>query len=160
MGAVKAVVLLVIGTAGCAVFSDPLVDAVSNFSKASGIPAFFVAFAVTPFAISAGEVVSSFQFAKRKRSKNLSLTLSQIYGAVTLNNTLCLGIFLLIVHFKHLKWTYTSEVAVTVGATLIMSLIGLRSTKFRSWMAIPVALIYPLSVFIVWFLDYVVHLDD
>ncbi|KAK9819305.1 hypothetical protein WJX74_003436 [Apatococcus lobatus] len=113
-----------------------------------------------PFAISAGEVVSSFQFAKRKRSKNLSLTLSQIYGAVTLNNTLCLGIFLLIVHFKHLKWTYTSEVAVTVGATLIMSLIGLRSTKFRSWMAIPVALIYPLSVFIVWFLDYVVHLDD
>lgn len=31
--AVKAVVLLVIGTAGCAVFSDPLVDAVSNFSK-------------------------------------------------------------------------------------------------------------------------------
>ena len=31
--AVKAVLLLVIGTAGCAVFSDPLVDAVSNFSK-------------------------------------------------------------------------------------------------------------------------------
>lgn len=31
--AVKAVLLLVFGTAGCAVFSDPLVDAVSNFSK-------------------------------------------------------------------------------------------------------------------------------
>lgn len=46
--------------------------------QASSIPAFFVAFAVTPFAISAGEVVSSFQFAKRKRSKNLSLTLSQV----------------------------------------------------------------------------------
>ena len=46
------------------------------------------------------------------------------------------------------------------GATLVMSLIGLRSRKFRTWMAIPIALIYPLSVFIVWFLDYVVHLDD
>ncbi len=29
----KAVFLLVVGTAGCAILSDPLVDAVSNFSK-------------------------------------------------------------------------------------------------------------------------------
>ena len=31
--AINAVALLVIGTAGCAIFSDPLVGAVSNFSK-------------------------------------------------------------------------------------------------------------------------------
>lgn len=39
----------------------------------------------------------------------------QLYGAVTLNNTLCFGVFLLIVHFKRLTWTYTSEVATLVG---------------------------------------------
>lgn len=39
----------------------------------------------------------------------------QVYGAVTMNNTMCLGIFLLVVHSKHLRWTYTSEVLVTVG---------------------------------------------
>ena len=41
----------------------------------------------------------------------------QIYGAVTLNNTLCLGVFLLIVHYKRLTWTYTSEVAILVGVS-------------------------------------------
>ncbi|KAK9799325.1 hypothetical protein WJX73_002090 [Symbiochloris irregularis] len=158
--AAKAVFLLVAGTAGCAVISDPLVDAVSNFSTASGIPAFFVAFAVTPFAISAGELVSSLQFAKRKRSKNLSLTFSQIYGAVTLNNTLCLGVFLLIVHFKRLTWTYTSEVATLVGATLAVAGLGAATRSYRTWLAIPVALIYPLSIFVVWVLDYKLHLDE
>ena len=41
----------------------------------------------------------------------------QIYGAVLLNNTMCLGLFLLVVHAKHLRWTYTSEVFVTVGTS-------------------------------------------
>jgi hypothetical protein len=41
----------------------------------------------------------------------------QVYGAVTLNNTLCLGLFLLVVHYRQLEWVYTSEVLVTVGAT-------------------------------------------
>ena len=39
-----------------------------------------------------------------------------MYGAVTMNNTMCLGLFLLVVHAKGLQWTYTSEVLVTVGA--------------------------------------------
>ena len=42
-----------------------------------------------------------------------------MYGAVTMNNTMCLGIFLLVVHAKHLEWTYTSEVLVTVGEPII-----------------------------------------
>lgn len=45
---------------------------------------------------------------------------AQIYGAVTLNNTLCLGVFLLIVHYKQLTWTYTSEVATLVGVPLLL----------------------------------------
>ena len=41
---------------------------------------------------------------------------AQVYGAVTMNNTLCLGLFLLVIHLQDLPWTYSSEVAVTVGA--------------------------------------------
>jgi len=37
-------------------FADPMVDAVNGFSRASHIPAFFVAFIVTPFASNASEV--------------------------------------------------------------------------------------------------------
>ena len=40
----------------------------------------------------------------------------QVYGAATLNNTLCLGIFLLLVHVRGLRWEFTSEVIVIIGA--------------------------------------------
>ena len=48
-------------------FVSPQVDAVSGFSKASGIPAFFVSFIVTPFASNASELVTSLQFAMKKK---------------------------------------------------------------------------------------------
>jgi hypothetical protein len=38
----KAALLMLGGSLLVALFSDPLVDSVSNFSKASGVPAFFV----------------------------------------------------------------------------------------------------------------------
>ena len=41
---------------------------------------------------------------------------AQVYGAVTMNNTLCLGLFLLVMHIRTLPWTYSSEVITTVGA--------------------------------------------
>lgn len=39
----------------------------------------------------------------------------QVYGAVTMNNTMCLGLFLLVIYLKGLPWDYSSEVIVTVG---------------------------------------------
>ena len=32
----------------------------------------------------------------------------QVYGAATMNNTLCLGLFLLVMHIRTLPWTYSS----------------------------------------------------
>ena len=49
--------------------------------QASEIPAFFVAFCVTPFASNASELVSSLKFALRRRKKNISLTYSQVRSA-------------------------------------------------------------------------------
>ena len=43
----------------------------------------------------------------------------QVYGAATMNNTLCLGLFLLIMHIRDLPWRYSSEVITTVGAPLL-----------------------------------------
>lgn len=46
--------------------------------QASKIPAFYVAFVVTPYASNASELVSSLIFAMRKHKKNISLTFSQV----------------------------------------------------------------------------------
>lgn len=45
-------------------------------------------------------------------------TCMQVYGAATMNNTLCLGLFLLVMHIRELPWKYSSEVITTVGAPL------------------------------------------
>jgi hypothetical protein len=35
-----------------------------------------------------------------------------------MNNTMCLGLFLIVVHSRGLNWDFTSEVIVTVGEHL------------------------------------------
>ena len=102
-------------------FADPMVDAVGNFGKAAGIPPFFVAFVVTPFASNASEVVSSFLFASKKRKRTISLTYSQIYGAITMNNSLCLGIFLALVYARGLTWDFSAEVTAITATVLCMA---------------------------------------
>ncbi|CAL9126282.1 unnamed protein product [Musa textilis] len=46
----KAILLLLLGTALAAIFADPLVDAVDNFSIATSIPSFFMSFIAMPLA--------------------------------------------------------------------------------------------------------------
>eukprot|EP00884_Botryococcus_braunii_P018037 jgi/Botrbrau1/4917/Bobra.118_1s0030.1 len=154
----KQIVLLALtklagGVGLCAVFSDPLVDALSNLSGAIGVPAFFVAFILTPLASNASELVSSLKFAAQKRPRNISLTFSQVYGAVTMNNTLCLGLFLLVMYKQQLEWVYSSEVTVIVGSTLLVGLVGYSRVTFKTVWALPSLAIYPLSLLTVWGLD-------
>lgn len=74
----KAVMLLVLGSAIAAVFADPLVDAVDNFSSATSIPAFFISFIALPLATNSSEAVSAIIFASRKKFRSASLTFSEV----------------------------------------------------------------------------------
>ncbi|XP_024370568.1 sodium/calcium exchanger NCL1 [Physcomitrium patens] len=151
----KAICYLIAGAAVAAIFADPLVDAIGGFSKASGISPFFISFIATPLATNSSEAISSLIFAKRKRKKNISMTYSQIYGAVTMNNTLCLGIFLTIVYFRGLLWDFSAEISVIFFATFIMGTVAAFRTTFPLWMAFIGLALYPLSVGLVVFLDFV-----
>lgn len=51
--------------------------------QASGIPAFFVGFVLTPLASNASELLSSLKFAGRKQQRNASLTFAQVAGRCT-----------------------------------------------------------------------------
>ena len=99
-------------------FADPMVGAISDFGAAVGIAPFFVAFVIAPFASNASEVVSSILFAAKKRRRTISLTYSQLYGGITMNNTLVLGIFLALVHARGLTWDYSAEVATILAVVL------------------------------------------
>eukprot|EP00897_Mesotaenium_endlicherianum_P006020 jgi/Mesen1/5446/ME000271S04468 len=138
------------------VFADPMVDSITNFSTASGIPSFFVAFVVSPLASNASELVSSLLFAMKKKKKTISLTYSQVYGAITMNNTLCLGVFLILVYVRGIVWVFSAEVTVILVAVAVVGIIGGSRKTFPLWMGWLVLAVYPFSIALVAFLDYVV----
>eukprot|EP00850_Spirogloea_muscicola_P001311 SM000005S17108 [mRNA] locus=s5:191804:194416:+ [translate_table: standard] len=150
----RAALLLLFGASLVALFADPIVDAIGGLSTATGVPPFFVAFIITPLASNASELVSSLQFARGKRRRNISLTFSQVYGAISMNNTLCLGIFLGLVYARGLTWNFSSEVTVILFTILVLGVLGGSRTTIPAWVAFPVLALYPLSLGGVAALDY------
>ncbi|MCO5605797.1 hypothetical protein L7F22_059981 [Adiantum nelumboides] len=134
----------------------PLVDAVTDFSHASRIPSFFVSFVFLPIVSNASESISSIIFSSRTQQINISLTYSQIYGAVTMNNTMSLGTLLAIIYAQKLEWNFSSEVLIICLVTLIMGVLGLSKRVLQVWVSSLALLLYPLSIAIVFILDYIV----
>ncbi|EHA8589642.1 sodium/calcium exchanger NCL1 [Cocos nucifera] len=151
----KAILLLLLGTVIAAVFADPLVDAVDNFSLATNIPSFFISFIAMPLATNSSEAVSAIIFASRKKQRTSSLTFSEIYGGVTMNNTLCLAIFLALVYLRHLTWDFSAEVLIILVVCIVMGLFTSFRTTFPLWTCSIAYLLYPLSLVIVYVLDFV-----
>ncbi|CAN6482726.1 unnamed protein product [Victoria cruziana] len=151
----KSGMFLVLGTAIAAAFADPLVDAVDNFSSATSIPSFFISFIAMPLATNSSEAVSALIFASRKKQRTASLTFSEIYGAVTMNNLLCLAVFLALVYIRGLTWDFTAEVLIILIVVIIMGLFASFRTKFPLWTCYVAFLLYPLSLVLVYVFDYV-----
>ncbi|XP_024543095.1 sodium/calcium exchanger NCL2 [Selaginella moellendorffii] len=143
---VTATACLLGGMALACIFAAPLVDTIDDFSRASHIPAFFVSFVVTPIATSSSEVISSITFASKKQKRGISVTYSQLYGSVVLNNTLCLGLFLAIVAARGLVWDFSAEVLIMALATMAMGCVGGLFTTIPLFMAFGAFLLYPLSL--------------
>eukprot|EP00850_Spirogloea_muscicola_P018316 SM000166S02497 [mRNA] locus=s166:294860:298316:- [translate_table: standard] len=142
----KALLILLYGFCLVALFADPMVVAIGDFAKASNIPPCIVSFVAAPFASNASEVVSSLIFASKKRRPNVSLALGQVYGAITMNNTLCLAVFYFLIYLRGLDWQFPAEVAVICGSCLVVGGIAGSATTFKLWVALVVLLFYPLSI--------------
>ncbi|KAI3975411.1 hypothetical protein MKX01_004498 [Papaver californicum] len=151
---IKAGLLLLLGAAIAAAFADPLVDTVNNFSTATSIPPFFISFIVLPLATNSSEAVSALIFASRKKKRTASLTYSEIYGAVTMNNILCLSVFLALVYARGLSWDFSAEVLVILIVCVVMGLFTSFHTTFPLWTCSVAYVLYPFSLVLVYLLDY------
>ncbi|KAB2095713.1 hypothetical protein ES319_A01G058600v1 [Gossypium barbadense] len=152
---IKAVLMLLLGTLIAAAFADPLVDAVDNFSEATSIPSFFISFIALPLATNSSEAVSAIIFASRKKQRTASLTFSELYGAVTMNNVLCLSVFLALVYVRGLTWDFSSEVLVILIVCVVMGAFASFRTTFPLWTCSVAYILYPFSLGLVYVLDYV-----
>ncbi|KAK4398338.1 Sodium/calcium exchanger NCL [Sesamum angolense] len=150
---IKAVLLLILGTAIAAAFADPLVDAVDNFSNATKIPTFFISFIALPLATNSSEAVSAIIFASRKKLRSASLTFSELYGAVTMNNA-C--VYLSSWHLFMFEGSgFSSEVLVILIVCIVMGVFASIRTTFPLWTALLAFILYPFSLALVYVLDYV-----
>ncbi|EGG23641.1 hypothetical protein DFA_05775 [Cavenderia fasciculata] len=150
-------ILLAIGSVMVSVFSDPMVDVITDFGTKLDINLFFISFIVTPFCSNASELISSLIFASKKRKQNSSLTYSALYGSATMNNTLCLGIFFALVYFRDLTWEFSAETVTILFVTVCVGLIGSLKKTMKLYLAPLVLSLYPFSLVIVYLLETFAH---
>ncbi|RZR94205.1 hypothetical protein BHM03_00022866 [Ensete ventricosum] len=79
----------------------------------------------------------------------------QIYGGATMNNTLCLAVFLALVYVRHLTWDFSAEVLVILMVCIVMGIFTSLRTTFPLWTCFVAFLLYPLALVLVYVLDFV-----
>jgi len=155
---IKACTLLLVGTLICTFVSDPMVDVISCVGTKLNVSPFYISFVVTPLASNASEVIAGLVFARKKTVESISLTLATLHGAATMNSTLALCIFMSLVYFRNLSWSFSAEVITVLVVIFAVGLNGLRKTVYL-WQAILVGSLYPLSILLVYLLENVGGMD-
>lgn len=149
----KALALMLGGTAVVALFSDPMVNVITELGRLWNIPVFYISFVLTPFCSNASELVASLAFAAKKKVANTSMTYSQLYGATIMNNTMGLGIFYGLIAFRGLDWQYSSETLAILFVVLAVGIPGSIKKDFQLYWIFLNAPLYFLSLVLVFVLD-------
>ncbi|KAL4555094.1 hypothetical protein LXL04_037705 [Taraxacum kok-saghyz] len=151
----QALMLLVLGIAMLALLAEPLIHSVQNVSNSATIPSFFVSFVFVPLATNARAAVVAIQTASQRKERTTSMTFSEIYDGVFMNNVLGFSVLLAVVYFRGLIWHFTAELlSVFIVCIIVGMTAGFRS-KFPIWTAIVAYLLYPLSlIFVYLFADF------
>jgi Ca2+/Na+ antiporter len=149
----RAFTMLTIGTGLVLLFSDPMVDVLSETANRIGIPSFYVSFMLAPLASNASEVIASTYYAQKKTSKSITISLTALEGAASMNNTFCLSIFMALIYFRGLAWQYSAETISIILVQFGMGAWALRN-KMSALTSMIVLSLFPLSVLFVALLEY------
>jgi Ca2+/Na+ antiporter len=141
----RAFVMLSIGTVMVMLFSDPMVDVMQEIAVRVHISPFYVSFILAPLASNASEVIASQYYAAKKTRKTITVSLSTLEGAASMNNTFCLSIFMGLIYFRGLAWQYTAETIAIVVVEFFMAWIVQRE-YLTALQGIYVLMLFPLSL--------------
>ena len=72
-----------------------------------------------------------------------------------MNNTMCLAIFTALIFFKNLPWDYSAEVLCIISVNFAVGIVGLLPV-IPTFFAIPILLMYPVGLGIVFFFENVI----
>ncbi|XP_050247780.1 sodium/calcium exchanger NCL1-like isoform X2 [Quercus robur] len=153
----KAMMLLVLGIALLAILAEPLIESVQSFSKSASIPSFFISFILVPLATNTRASASAIKEARRKKPRTTSLTFSEIYGGVFMNNILGFSVLLILIYVRELTWEFSAEMLVVLLVCATMGLIASFRPTFPIWTSFLAYLLYPLSLLLVYFFNDVLN---
>jgi hypothetical protein len=83
---------------------------------------------------------------------------AQLYGAATLNNTLCLGVFGLLIYLKQLQWKFTAEVIVIILVEVVVGIVAFKTT-YKVIYGVVIGSLYILSIVLIIIMDNVYNID-
>jgi len=149
----RAFTMLFIGTSLVLVFSDPMVEVLSEVAVRIDIPAFYVSFILAPLASNASEVIASQYYAAKKTRKTITVALTALEGAASMNNTFCLSIFMALIYFRGLAWQYSAETISIILVQFVIGHLALRE-KMTTFTGLIVLALFPLSVVFVAVLEF------
>jgi Ca2+/Na+ antiporter len=120
-----------LGTVLVVLFSDPIVDVFYEMGVRLSINPFYISFVLAPMASNASEMISAYNYAKKRTQKSINTALSTLEGAAVMNNTFVLGVFYALVFFKGLAWEFTAEIISTVFIQVMIGGMVLRVKAMR-----------------------------
>jgi len=142
---VRAVAMLLMGTTLILLFSEPLVAVMEEIAERSKIPSFYVSFVIVPVISNAPEIISTQFYARKKTRKSLTIALSALQGSAVMNNTVCLSIFMGLVHFRGLAWDYSIETMLILGIEAVLAVFTTKRV-LTVLDALIIASLFPLSL--------------
>jgi len=137
-----------LGTLIVLLFSDPMVDILSELGNRINVPPFYVAFVLAPVASNASELIASVSYAAKKTKKTITISIGALEGAACMNNTFCLALFLILIVSESLKWEFSAE---TLSILFVeISVFGFTQKKHHTLLdAMLIVSLYPLSLLFV-----------
>lgn len=146
------------GTALVLIFSDPMVSVMSDIGSRLNISAFYVSFFLAPLASNASELLAAYSYAAKKTRKSITISFATLLGAGIMNNTFVLAIFMLLLTFKGLAWTFSAETISILFIQVFIAILCQRETMTLRH-GLYVLLMYPITVLLVSVLEGLVGLD-
>lgn len=142
----RAFVKLCVGTFLVVFFSDPMVHNLTIMGNRLHSNPFYISFLLAPIASNMSELVAAQRLASKKTISSIVNSLCSLEGAAIMNNTFCLAIFLFLVVYQKLTWTFSSEVVSIIAVEVVVAIIVFTKQQHRLFDAFMVLLCYPCSL--------------
>jgi len=140
---------LILGTVIVLLFTDPMCDMLTCIGNKLSINPFYVSFLVAPLASNASELLAAMRMASKKTKASMVGALSSLEGAAIMNNTFCLGIFMLLIVWKRLMWKFAAETLSILFVEVVVACFVLVPKNQTLLHACLIMLCYPACLLVV-----------